>query len=318
MKSTVEKGTLYQLRDRLNRLNVVVYPSKNVNACDDFFHQIVHAHIVAAALDTLGMDSIDDVPCDDVLSNPEDIWMLPVSERRDILNKMCKKVVDSHVKFSFNEHPTSTTDQVFSYAQQILSLGCFYLELCDGIKEGDGERVLRCWKYLLPVFLASHRTNYSREALNMLYQHKYRLSPRLSRELLYNRFVNVHGRPRKNIPADLHMEHLNRIAKNAIKGLGANKTEKAIVRVGRALRTVAPVLQNYDEDNNVPSLSGVHKVAEAKKDIAIVTGVLQASNVFEEIPGRRHKSFQQTRDVLHYLGKEETVRWVSDKIQVMT
>ena len=84
-------------------------------------------------------DSMDDVPCDGVLSNPEDVRMLPVSERRDILNKMCKKVVDSLVKFSFNDHPTSTTDQVFSYAQQILSLGCFYLELCDGIKEGDGE-----------------------------------------------------------------------------------------------------------------------------------------------------------------------------------
>ena len=152
----------------------------------------------------------------------------------------------------------------------------------------------------------------------MLYQHKYRLSPRLSRALLYNQFVNVHGRPgknipadlhmehlnriakgaikglgAKNIPADLHMEHLNRIAKGAIKGLGANKTEKAIVRIGRALGTVAPVLQNYNEDNDVPSLSGVHKVTEAKKDIAVVTGVLQANNVFEKIPGRRHKSFKK-------------------------
>ena len=34
--------------------------------------------------------------------------------------------------------------------------------------------------------------------------------------------------------ADLHMEYLNRIAKDAIKGMGTNKTEKAVMRVGRA------------------------------------------------------------------------------------
>jgi len=47
---------------------------------------------------------------------------------------------------------------------------------------------------------------------------------------------NMHGTPGKNIPMDLYMEHLNRIAKEAIKGLGANKTPKAIQRIGMALQ----------------------------------------------------------------------------------
>ena len=42
--------------------------------------------------------------------------------------------------------------RVADYAKQVLSLGCLYLELCDTIWEGDGERVLRSWYYLLPIF----------------------------------------------------------------------------------------------------------------------------------------------------------------------
>ena len=316
-KSIAEKGTLYQLRNQLNRLNVVVDPSRDFNACDDIFHQIVHSHIVAAALKMFGMGRMDDIPSQAVLNSPEDVWMLPASERRDVLKKLCKQVVESFVEFSFNVNHSSSDDRVFEYAQQILSLGCFYLELCDAVKEGDGERVLRCWKYLLPIFLASGRTNYSREALTMLYQNTYRLSPRLSHELLYSRFINVHGRQGKNIPADLHMEHLNRIAKDAIKGLGANKPEKAIVRVGRALGTIAPVSQNFDDDNGVPPLSGGHNVSQYKKDVAIPASVLQTANVFQEISSRLHKTFPQPRNVLHYKGKDEALQWICEKLPCM-
>ena len=314
LKSASEKGTLYQLRHQLNRSNVVVDPSKDFNACDDFFQHIIHSHIVAAAQRMLCMSNLDDIPSGDALDRPEDVWMLPTAERRDVLKKVCKQVVDSFVKFSFNDDQSSNDDHVLKYAQQILSLGCFYLELCDAVKEGDGERVLRCWKYLLPIFLASGRTNYSREVLSMLYQHKYGLSQRCSHELLYGRFINVHGRQGKNIPADLHMEHLNRIAKDAIRGLGANKSEKAIVRVGRTLGTVAPVLQSFDDENDVLSLSGCHNVRQCKKDVAIVAGILHSSNVFHRIPNRLHNTFPQPRDVLHYKSKEDTVQWMCQKL----
>ena len=33
----------------------------------------------------------------------------------------------------------------------------------------------------------------------------------MSVELMWGRFVNVHGKPGKNIPNDLHGEHLNRV-----------------------------------------------------------------------------------------------------------
>ena len=63
-------------------------------------------------------------------------------------------------------------------------------------------------------------------------QHDFKLTPRQSAELLWSRFVNAHGLPGRNIPADLHMEHLNRVCKEAVRGLGVNKTDEAIVWVG--------------------------------------------------------------------------------------
>ena len=57
--------------------------------------------------------------------------------------------------------------------------------------------------------------------MNMLCQYKFKLTPRQSAELLYNHFVNVHGLPGMNIPVDLHQEHLNRVCKDAVFGLGA-------------------------------------------------------------------------------------------------
>ena len=47
--------------------------------------------------------------------------------------------------------------------------------------------------------------------------------------------MNSQGGPGQNISADLHMEHLNRLLKDAMTHLGANKTPQAIVRASKAL-----------------------------------------------------------------------------------
>ena len=127
------------------------------------------------------------------------------------------------------------TDNVYNYACEVLSLGLLYLEYKDAIREGDGERVMKIWKYLLLLFKASGRTNYSIEALTLLSQYYLILPSRLAEQLKWSRFVNTTGLPGHNISCDLHMEHLNREAKTAIKGLGANKSQKAILRTGRAI-----------------------------------------------------------------------------------
>ena len=86
------------------------------------------------------------------------------------------------------------------------------------------------------------------------------------------------------------MEHLNRLLKVALQGLGANKTEKAITTSAKALGVVDPVLSTFDKENHVSNISGSHRVADAKKDMEMI--LKQLSAVFRETPGRLHKSFK--------------------------
>ncbi|MCG8626429.1 MAG: hypothetical protein MJE68_31075 [Proteobacteria bacterium] len=43
------------------------------------------------------------------------------------------------------------------YAEEILTLGMMYSEYSDAIKEGDGIRVMRCWKFLMLILVKLQR-----------------------------------------------------------------------------------------------------------------------------------------------------------------
>ena len=60
----MDRGTLYQLQKLINRRNVLKDPSKGVAACEEFFYLVVQAHILAAAMHTFDMKSLDDMPCE--------------------------------------------------------------------------------------------------------------------------------------------------------------------------------------------------------------------------------------------------------------
>ena len=71
--------------------------------------------------------------------------------------------------------------------------------------------------------------------------------------------VNVH-----NISCDLHMEHLNRLV---TEGLGANKSEKAIKRVGKAIGVMKAATHSYDKELGIQEPSGRHSDAAWKGDM---------------------------------------------------
>ena len=203
---------------------------------------------------------------------------------------------------------------MLEYGKKMLSLGCFYLELSDAIKEGDGERVLRCWRYLLPIFKSSGRKNYSVEALNMLCQYQYDFSPRLAQELIWSRFISTHSSPGRNIPEDLHQEHLNRLVKESIRGQGANKTEAAITRVGKALGTLFPVIQRFDEENGVHKPSGAHKPPSVSKDRDLIIKHLLKCDVFSTHNNRSHPTFAEPKDFLNSINHDTILAWITSHL----
>lgn len=89
-------------------------------------------------------------------------------EGQEKLKKLGMRVVHKFINFSFNDTPSFSLDNVHNYSMHLLTIHCLYFEMRDAIKEGDGDRVLQCWKYLLPVFRNSGRKNYTIEAFHLL------------------------------------------------------------------------------------------------------------------------------------------------------
>lgn len=67
--------------------------------------------------------------------------------------------------------------------------------------------------------------------MNLLVQYYYLFTPRLAEQLIWVHFINTQGGLGHNIPADLHMEHLNRACKEAVSQLCANKTPQSISKM---------------------------------------------------------------------------------------
>ena len=151
-------------------------------------------------------------------------------------------------------------------------------------------------------------------SVHFLYQHQYALSPRLSNQLIWGRFVNVRGLPGRNIPLDLHMEHLNRIAKDAMRNLGSNKTQvSSITRVGRCMGTLAPLLHHFDTENDGKSSSSKYRKPAATSDIFIFVEDLMASNAFSVLKGRRMSHFKKGKD-LFKVQQKELIEWMVGRL----
>ena len=59
-------------------------------------------------------------------------------------------------------------DGLFHYACAVLNDGLLLLEFRDAIHEGDGERIVRCWKLLMLYFRVAGHTKYVLEAFTFL------------------------------------------------------------------------------------------------------------------------------------------------------
>ena len=151
-------------------------------------------------------------------------------------------------------------DGILQYAQDLLSVGMIYLEYGDGVKEGDGERVKRCLKYLLLLFKVSGK-KYSIEMLQTLFNIEFVLSDMHKLQWLYGRFVNTQGRAGCNIPADEYLEHLNRVCKDSVSHLKANKTQETIQRVGKCIEVISTLSEKFDDQSNASKTPNKHCVS---------------------------------------------------------
>ena len=247
----------------------------------------------------LNMMDIDHEPANSSLVKPDD-WIQDADTRKDTLYGVASNVVSTYVDLTadFSSDGDSSPDKKLEYSRLLISVGLLYLEFCDAIKEGDGMRVIRCWRYMFLVFKCTNRKNYAIEAFTLLAQYHFLLSKRQIQQLVWGRFINVHGLPARNIPCDLFMEHLNRVCKDAVHGLGANKTPQALVKVAKIVNVLDEVLKNFDQDNSIKERSGKHKVANFKKEMVTIVKVLVSENVLGNCSdgSRKHNTWKYSAE----------------------
>ena len=110
--------------------------TKDMNTCEEFLEIFVTSHVIAAALQVLKAQDLASA-----------FKTLPHDQLNTSLDALLETVVSRFINLAFHlTESTSQADHVFEYAKETLSLGMLMLEFKDAIKEGDGKRVLRCWK----------------------------------------------------------------------------------------------------------------------------------------------------------------------------
>ncbi|XP_066272591.1 uncharacterized protein [Branchiostoma lanceolatum] len=135
---------------------------------------------------------------------------------------------------SHKEEPTaksSPRDYKKEHTEARLSFGFFLENMQDAVKEGDGERLIRLYRVALLFYRAYGHTQYAYSTLLLHAQVNAVLSPAKAHSLKWNRFFNGKGGKGKNIPLDLHLEHLNNFLKSFLKGMGPNLSEASADRV---------------------------------------------------------------------------------------
>ena len=148
---------------------------KDLNSCEEFMELVTTD---SAAIQITKVDDLAGLSMMILTSNSQDHF----NELATVAKNVCKGFAECHILvFHSSIH---SSDRVKEYTMETLSLGLFLLEFKDAIREGDGTRVLRCWKYLLIIFRVTGHTNYCLEALNFLTQNYYTLPPRYAEQML--------------------------------------------------------------------------------------------------------------------------------------
>ncbi|KAK3731074.1 hypothetical protein QZH41_012180 [Actinostola sp. cb2023] len=236
--SSRDKCTLYSDRNLINRRNVKTRVDSAVKPAHSLFDLCLKARIIAATLAVMGIGSVDD-ECHDV-PKAED----SKSSKADYLFKLASKVVDDYVldgsgnellakslvddeqdMSSTDVRDTSSTDEsaskfqddMFSYQRALLEYGLLLYNFKDSVNEGDGTRIIRCWKFfLLHLKNSKSSTKYALKALYLMFQVYALLSPKAAHELIWNRSVKLRNNRGGNIPLDLQLEFYNRILKGGL------------------------------------------------------------------------------------------------------
>ena len=308
-------GTLAFFRSRLNRVAVTKDPKKSVDASVELLETITKGHWLSCACEILGISGLDDT-----LHLPASITTGTASEKYAYIRGLAQQIVDKATIVDSAYLPCDIpeehiSDAVYNYSRVLCHYGALVTEFRDALTEGDGERVMRCWRLFMPHFKTAGCTKYALEALRLHIQLK-TLSPNLAHQVKWHRFVNTRGGLGRNIPCDLHNEQVNKVVKMIIQNMGPNLTEQALQRAVRCVSPLLEICKGFDTSSQVPIITSAHSTRSDAADIGKVVSIVLRQKLLTKLVMRKHHSFPKMKhNPLDRWNRETTKTWIREKIK---
>lgn len=281
-------------------------PQKDLHACQSSLSVVLEAQISTVFATKCNVDSLEAAEIDSILKKK-----IPASAKgkMDCLENLAQKVVDVIVLDPTNKLTTPHDgNDIGSYLSKCLGMGLLAWDLEDAIREGDGARIIRLWKFLLLQFKQAGRTKYSLEALRLLCDVNIALSEKQAHNLTWNRTCNLHGRAGGNKPLDLQMEHMNRTFKDNISTFAPHLSQTSVQKTAHAAPIVEEYISNFDQHLDIRQDSGYHVIPTHEKDRHMIFQELLKTKASEHIPQRAYTHFKSCSSHL-YNEIRQTRKW---------
>ena len=345
-KGCKDIGTLYAAKVFLKATDVKGKPTECFYAFEELLDKYLKALTLAAALDYFGMA--------DATANPSQNVQEPIVDEATYITGAMGKMVDNYAiqhepdgmsidkalqcpectkkayktkrglkNHIMNKHPESPHAQEVQHSQATIgdycrtAMGMILLahDFSDARKCGDGERILRLYKFFILHFRAAGKFKYAYASLRLQAQIQCLLTERMAHVLTWNRFVNNRGRPDSNVEVDRENEHRNRAIKQETRSFYGKLSDKSIKRVGEAAQSLEQILLQADKAANVKSSSGKHKKVDTSGDVLALTDVFNKERVFQSGQDRRlHALPDYQKDPFSHLDLAETHKWMMDAL----
>lgn len=185
---------------------------------------------------------------------------------------------------------SETTDDLHNYSVQLLMWYLHFCEFQDGTREGDPFRTNINLKRMIPFFYShSVRSKYAIECIDYILKTEILLPQHTAMKVRLGSFVNPHGKKGGggNKPADMQEENNILVLKDVIKGLGANKTTKAMERASAAAPVVAETVETYMHNIGCVTRSGKHITKDNLEDVTFVVQSLSEIDPFSVTDNRK-------------------------------
>lgn len=213
-----------------------------------------------------------------------------------------------------NNETNADNDDVYNYATARLNLGLLIKCADDAVREGDGDRIILCWRFFLLYYKAFKHHKYALAAFNLLANVTALLTEEKAHSLTWNRTINNKGGKGKNESNDVRLEQWNCLAKELLSNLGVNLNEQCAQREANAIAFMNEILVSIDDDLQVRRPTGKHIMKKKEKDMKMLVEEFTKYNIFHFTPGRKYDTFTGfDRNILSRMKITALLEWLNDQ-----